>query len=69
MVWKTRSVQPATFALVLSALGPSWAARLEAQGEADCSTVPGGMFSRVSPYRAAGQGFFATAFCLLGLSL
>ncbi len=67
MARKRGSVKPATFALALSTLGPSWAARLETPKAANQVRRKGGFFKRSLPCSSA-TGVFATLFCLLGLS-
>lgn len=65
MARKRSSVRPATFALALSTLGPTWAARLETPTNL---TSGSGAFKRATRCHAA-NGIFATLLCMIGLSI
>ena len=68
MARKRSSVKPATFALALSTVGPSWAKRLETPTNADNEASKGGFFKRATPCHTT-NGVFASLLCLIGLSI
>ncbi len=68
MARKRSSVKPATFALALSTVGPSWASRLETPTNADYEPSKGGFFKRAAPCNTT-NGIFASLLCLIGLSV
>jgi len=67
MARKRNSVQPATFALALSTLGPAWITRLESPSDEDQAQCKRSILKRASRCHSA-QGMFATLLCLVGLS-